>query len=303
MQGKYVGFLPSDLAACGFSTFVGNGGACLVCIRTPQADRHLQHIPRRITLDGTRWLSNSLRLSGSGAALREQWQQHYPHKAARSPHHLPALRPRLAPVLSGCPARRTHRPLYKAISRTGQPRTSCSTCRRLCATAACPAHIAEGVVCHTPHPSLAQTSGIHPAKDTQAPALMECEAPVGPQVQSLRDTATAMELERPHPRSRARQHEVGDVGADSSKQASNMQASAITGARHCPPMALLSPAPALAAHAGRIPPGSLCFSPQGRRPLPPLLPKAAAGPCLSGPHHAPRCAAHRPWLHPRGQAI
>ena len=54
MQGWFVGDLPSDLAACGYSTLVGNGSACLVYIRTPKADRHLQRVPRWFTVDGQR---------------------------------------------------------------------------------------------------------------------------------------------------------------------------------------------------------------------------------------------------------
>ena len=52
VHGEFAGDLSRDLAACGFPASVGHGRACLVYVRTPQADRHLQRLPRWFKMAG-----------------------------------------------------------------------------------------------------------------------------------------------------------------------------------------------------------------------------------------------------------
>jgi hypothetical protein len=53
IRGEFVGELPQDMAAI-FGSAVGHGSACLVYVRTQEADRHLERLPRFFTVDGHR---------------------------------------------------------------------------------------------------------------------------------------------------------------------------------------------------------------------------------------------------------
>ena len=74
------------------SASMGGCSACLVCIRTPEADRHLQRIHRRIPVDGHKEMPQAMKHSSNapGAVAAAQ-------AAHSSPQHFPPPFPLAGP--------------------------------------------------------------------------------------------------------------------------------------------------------------------------------------------------------------